>query len=231
MAPAILIQATIQPRLPTSQPGPLQASNLQSTSSLATIPLPPTKSTQGMVPDPSTVTHKASSMPFFSSSRARAPVSVISTTWGLFRSWSYLCTSLVSPLKSQRFPNFPRLSCRGFFLFFPFPSPRITRGSSEFRRCLYLTQEGTIDTWRPQGCPGALKGDLGQGPCPHARLLSLLAGRHSRVEEFSRHLQERAGGIRGERTRCCREGRGGAGNGPGDRHRAPALTWATQQRL
>lgn len=195
------------------------------------IPLPPTKSTQGMVPDPSTVTHKASSMPFFSSSQVSAPVSVISTTWGFLRSWSYSCTSLVSPLKSQRYPNFPRLSCRGFFLFFPFPSPRITHGSPEFRRCLYLTQEGAIDTWRPQGCPRALKGDLGQGSCTHARFLSLLAGRHSRVEELSRHLQERAGGIRGERTRCCREGREGAGNGPGGRHRAPALTWATQQWL
>lgn len=124
VAPAILIQTTIQPRLPTSQPARLQSSNLQSTSSLAMTPLPLTKSTQGMVPDPSTVSpHKASSMPFFPSSRARTPVSVISTTLGLLRSWSYSYTSLVSPLKSQRFPNFPRLSCHGFFSVLSLPLP------------------------------------------------------------------------------------------------------------
>lgn len=158
----------------------------------------------------------------FPSFQARAPVSAALTSWVLLRSCSYSYSSLnKSYLRSS--PTLPDSSVSS-----PLQSPGAPGHSSKSRRCLYLSQEGAVDTRRPQGCPRALKGNLGQSPCAHARLLSFLASGHSGVEELSGHLQERAGAIRGERARgCCRGRRGGAGNSPGGGHRAPTLAWAT----
>lgn len=89
----------------------------------------------------------------------------------------------------------------------------LSQESSQRREAPYLPEEGTVDARRPQGSPGALQGDLRQGPSTSGPLLPFLAGSHSGVEELGRHGQEWAGGIRGEGARgcCCRGKKGGWG--------------------
>lgn len=67
----------------------------------------------------------------------------------------------------------------------------------------YLPEQGAVDAGRAQGRPGALQGDLGEGPGAGTLLLPLLAGGHRGVEELCWHGQKRVGGLQGEGVRGC----------------------------